>query len=203
MKYGSTSLIFAGAFAITGCGGNAAADFGLASVSAFEGIYQLTAASENMVDCAAPGASQLAELRDQFFGINDVDVFGLKLALLDSCSDVTDCRAKREKQQAKQSYPVEYTFTFDNTTNATTLTGSTSSTGFGEGTQCVERTYAEHVLTMAADHSVHLESRTTKLSDQAQKNGSCVVEPAKSRQEAAGMPCSSLKIFDGRFVQTH
>jgi hypothetical protein len=201
MKCSRVFSILGATLTIAGCGGSDAAEGGLTDASAFEGIYQLTAASENNADCAAPGASKLSLLREQFFVITGSEVFGQKIAVLNSCSSVADCQAKREKQRSNQPYLVEYTFTLSGSTNATTLNGFNAGTGRGEGTQCIERTYADHVLTVAADHSVHLESRTKKLSDKPQEDGFCIVEPAKSKQEAASKPCSSLEVIAGSFLQ--
>lgn len=206
MKCGSLISIVGGAFWIAACGGGS--DLGEpgvsdASASTFEGIYQLTAASENTVDCAAPGASKLALLHDQFFVITGSEIFGQKFVMLNSCKSVADCQAKRAAQLANQAYLIEYTFTLSSTANATTLNGFEAGTGRGEGTQCVERTYADHVLVVAANHSVHLESRTKYLADQPQDDGFCEVEPAKSKQEAASKPCSTLEVFDGSFIQTN
>src|SRR6187551_1689840 len=164
MKYGSLISTLCGALSIVACGGggNAAAS-GVDNASAFEGIYQLTAASENLTGCAMPGASKLGTLRDQFFVITGSELLGLRYVVLNSCSSVSDCQAKRAAQLANQRYFVEYTFTLSSSSNATTLNGFEATTGIGQGTQCVERTYTDHVLSIAADHGVHLESRTKNL----------------------------------------
>jgi len=202
MKCGSLISIVGGALWLAACGGGSdATGAGVANASAFEGIYQLTAASENTSGCAAPGASKLAQLREQFFVITGSEIFGQKIVLLNSCKSLPDCRAKRAAQLANQAYLVEYTVMLTSSANATTLNGFEAGTGRGEGTQCVERTYADHVLTVAADHSVHLESRTKNLADQPKVDGFCEVEPAKSEQEATSRPCSTLEVFDGSFLQ--
>jgi hypothetical protein len=204
MKSFSLGTICVALISLAACGGSDGdgANEGLGNTSSFEGIYQLTAASENTAGCATPGDSKLAKLSDQFFAITPGEIFGIKYLTLNSCSSVADCQAKRAKQQEGQPYPVEFTFTLSSSTNATTLNGFEAGTGRGEGTQCVERTYADHVLTVAADHSVHLESRTKMLADQPKdKEGYCWVEPAKSKQEAAGKECSNLEVFDATFVQ--
>jgi len=205
MRSGSliSGLIFSGAFALIGCSSSDGGDgSGVGNASAFEGIYQVTAASENTSGCT-PGTSTLSQLRDQFFVITGSELFGQKYVVLNSCSSVSDCQAKRAAQLANQGYQIEYTYTLSNSTNSTTLNGFVATTGTSQGTQCVGRTYADHLLTVAADHSVHLESRTKKLADQPQDDGFCVVEPAKSKQEAAGKECSSLAVLDGSFVQAN
>lgn len=200
MNWGSWLWVACGACSLLACGGSDdAASSGVTNQSAFEGIYQLTAASENTAGCATPGDPKV--LRDQFFVITGSELFGQKYVVLNSCSSVTACQATRAAQLANQPYQIEYTFTLSNSTNATTLTGFEAGTGYGEGTQCVERTYAEHVLTLAADHSVHLESRTKDLADKPQKDGFCWVDPAESKQEAAGKACRSLEVVDGVFLQ--
>ncbi|HKO50561.1 MAG TPA: hypothetical protein VJV79_22715 [Polyangiaceae bacterium] len=204
MKRGRAIWILGGALAITACGaGSDAAGSGISNASAFEGIYQLTAASENTTGCDTPGASKLAQLRDQFFVVTSSEIFGQRYLTLNSCSSVADCQAKRAAQLAHQPYLVEYGFTLSSSTNATTLNGIAPSTGAGEGTLCVRRTYSDHVLTVAADRRLHLESRTKHLADQPQNDGFCEVDPAKSKQEAASKECSSLEVFDGSFIQAN
>lgn len=204
MRWGSLMLSLGGALTLVACGGGSKDEAnGSVDAAAFEGIYRLSAASENVADCAAPGASKLASLRDQFFVITGSELFGQKYVMLNSCSSVSDCQAKRAAQLANQPYQIEYTFTLTSSSNRETLNGFEAGTGTGQGTQCVGRTYADHVLTLAANHSVHLESRTKKLADRAQSDGFCEVEPAMSKQEAAGQPCASLEVFDGNFVQAN
>ncbi|HYQ40347.1 MAG TPA: hypothetical protein VER11_00215 [Polyangiaceae bacterium] len=203
MKRGALSVLGFSLFSVLACGSASDADGGVTNAGSFEGIYRLTAASENLAGCATPGDSKLSQLHEQFFVITASEIFGQKFVTLNSCSSVVDCQAKRAAQQANQPYTLEYTFTLSSTTNATTLTGFEATTGFGQGTQCVERTYADHVLTVAENHDVHLESRTKKLADQPQHDGFCEVEPAKSKQEAESKPCSSLETLDGSFVQAN
>lgn len=191
-------------FSVLACGSAGdRADGGVTNASYFEGIYQLTAANENLTGCATPGDSKLSQLREQFFVITASEVFGQKFVVLNSCSSVGDCQAKQAAQRSGQTYTIEYTFTLSSTVNATTLSGFEAGTGFGQGTQCVERSYADHVLIVAADHSVHLESRTKKLADQPQHDGFCEVEPQKSKQEAANKECSSFESLDGKFLQAN
>jgi len=205
MKYGRILLSVGGALALVACGAGSddGAGTGVTNASAFEGIYQLSAASENDTDCAAPGPSKLSQLHDQFFVITSSELFGQKYVMFNSCSGISDCQAKRVAQLANQAYQIEYTFTLSSSSNSTTLTGFEAGTGTPRGTQCVGRTYADHVLTVAADHGVHLESRTKMLADKPQNDGFCEVEPAKAKQEAASQACRSLEVFDGSFVQTN
>ena len=203
MNRGSWIWLSCAALSLSACGSSDDAASDVTNQAAFEGIYQLTAASENTASCATPGDSKLSQLRDQFFVITGSELLGLKYVMLNSCSSVADCQAKRTAQQANQPYQIEYTFTLSSSVNATTLNGFYAGTGRGEGTQCVERTYVDHVLTLAADHSVHLESRTKNLADKPQKDGFCWVDPKESKQEAASQACVSLEVFDGSFLQAN
>jgi len=204
LKYLSQVLGLSGALFAAACGATDGDSGSItdATNSAFGGIYQLTRANENKTSCVDPGASTLTQLKDQFFVITGSELFGQKYLMLNSCSSVSDCQAKRAKQLANQPYQIEYTYTLSSSANASTLNGFSASTGTGEGTQCVRRTYADHVLTLATDHGVHLESRLKNLPDHAMtSDGFCEVQPAQSKQEAAGVACSSLKELDGQFLQ--
>jgi hypothetical protein len=201
MKRGSWVWLWCGAFSLVACGSSDDSASGVTNQAAFEGIYQLTGASENTASCASPGDSTLSQLRDQFFVITGSEIFGQKYVVLNSCNSVAGCQATRTAQKTNQPYQIEYTFTLSSSTNATTLNGFYAGTGRGEGTQCVERDYAEHVLTLAGDHSVHLESRTKNLADKPQKDGFCWVDPNESKQEAASKDCVKLEVLDGSFLQ--
>jgi len=204
MKCGWWSSIACAVFATVGCGGGSdAGDAGLTNAASFEGIYQLTGASENTAGCATPSTSKLSQLSDHFFVITASEIFGQKYLMLNSCSSVSSCQAKRAAQLANQFYQIEYSYTLSSSTNSTTLSGFEAGTGSGEGGQCVGRTYAEHVLTVAADHSVHLESRTKNLADRPQNGGFCEIEAAQAKQEAANKECSSLEVLDGSFLQAN
>lgn len=202
MNWGSWLWLSCGALSLLACGSSddaAASD--VTNQAAFEGIYQLTAASENTASCVSSGASKLSALRDQFFVITGSELFGQKYVVLNSCNSVAACQATRAAQQANQAYQIEYSFTLSSSTNATTLSGFYAGTGRGEGTQCIQRKYADHVLTLAPDHSVHLESRTKNLADKPQKDNYCWVDPKESKLEAATAACVSLEVLDGSFLQ--
>ncbi|MEP7052618.1 MAG: hypothetical protein ABJB12_19780, partial [Pseudomonadota bacterium] len=74
-------------------------------------------------------------------------------------------------------------------------------TGFAQGTMCTGRTYADHTLTLNADHSVKLESRIKDLADMPQQDGFCEVQPAQAKAEAAKAACVELQALTGTFVQ--
>lgn len=204
MKIASLGVVGFGVSLLLGCGSDGDGEnSGVGNAAAFEGIYQLTGASENTAGCATPGESKLSQLQERFFVITASEFFGQKFVVLNSCSSVADCQAKRAAQLANRPYQIEYTYTLSGTSNETTLTGFAAGTGTSEGTQCVGRTWADHLLTVGADHGVHLESRTKKLSDQPQKDGFCEVEPAKAKQEAATKECAELEVLDASFVQAN
>lgn len=188
------------------CGGSDAAGGDSAGLSAeaiagVEGIYTLDDLRKNPSACDAPGPSTLASLRDKLFFVASGEVFGQKYVLLASCNSVSDCQSKRTALLNQGSFSQEYSYTLSSASNATTLNGFEAGTGTSSGQQCVRRTYAEHVLTRASNHSLHVESRTKNLADRPQVDGFCEVEPAKSKAEAASLPCAELEVLDGSFLQ--
>ena len=202
MKLGSWFLGIGAALFAVACGGSS--DGGGSSVDAtgFVGIYQATSYTENAASCDAPGASILSPTKDPYFVITTAEYLNQKVATLISCSSVADCQDKRARQAADQGYSSDYMYTLSSTTNATTLAGFSAGSGSSEGANtCTGRTYSDHTLSVAADHGVHLESRTKKLADKPMEDGYCVVRPAESEQEAAKVPCASLEVLDGTFVQ--
>ena len=189
------------------CGGSDAASGDSSGLSAeavagVEGIYQLDDLRKNPSACDAPGASTLASLRDKLFFVAGGEVFGQKYVLLASCSSVSDCQSKRTALLNQGSFSQEYSYTLSSATSATTLNGFEAGTGSSsDGVQCRQRTYADHVLTRASNHSLHLESRTKNLADRPVEDGFCEVEPAKAKTEAASLPCAELEVLDGSFLQ--
>lgn len=202
MKYWLLGL---GAVLSTACGGSSdtgSSGLGESAAQAFAGIYELTAMTKNETSCGAPGASVLSSTRDRFFFIEQGDVFGTKYLMLASCSSVSNCLEKRSSFQEQQSYPVEFTYTLTSASSATSVSGFTASTGTTNGgNQCVERIYADHLVALAADHSLHLESRIKNLADRPQEDGFCTFETSESKAEANGLPCGALETLDARFVQ--
>jgi len=184
-----------------GGGGGASSGISSAASAEFVGIYQTTGYSDNSASCDAPGASLLDGLQDKYFVVAAADEFGISTVSVVSCSGVADCQAKGSKVTDGGFYSSVYSFTLSSAVNATVLAGLYATTGFGEGTMCTGRTYADHTLTLNSDHSLHLESRSKELADKPQQDGFCEVEPAKSQQEAATLPCSELTVLDGTFVQ--
>jgi hypothetical protein len=189
-----------------GCGSSdSGSDNGIsdAASAGFVGIYQTTGYSENSASCDAPGASTLDTLQDKYFLVAPAVELGIHLVSLVSCNSVSDCQTKRTAVTSAGFYSYLYSYTLTSVSNATTLTGFEATTGFSSAnsTMCTGRTYADHTLTLNADHSLHLESRTKDLADKPQQDGFCEVDPAQSKQEAASAPCSDLKVVDGTFVQ--
>ena len=167
----------------------------------FAGIYQTTSYSKNSAGCDAAGASTLDTLQDKYFVIVGSQVFGENILNVVSCQSVSDCQSKRASVTSEGFYSSAYSYTLSSSVNATTLAGFEATTGFADGTTCTGRTYSDHTLTLNADHSVHLESRTKNLADKPVQDGFCEVEPAQSKQEAANKACAELDELDGTFVQ--
>lgn len=189
------------------CGGSDAESGGSTGLSAeavasVEGIYTLDEFRKNPSACDAPGASVLGSLKDELFFIAGGDVFGAKYVMLASCANVDDCKAKRTALLEHGSFSQDYSFILSSASSATTLNGFEADTGSSsDGVQCRERTYADHVLTVASNHSLHLESRSKNLANKPVEDGFCEVEPAKSKAEAASLPCAALETLDGTFLQ--
>ena len=209
MKSLSWVLGMAGAWLAVACGSSSdgAADGAVteADASAFVGIYKSTSHTENKTSCAAPGDAVQGIKGDPYFVIyfGDIPEYHISYVTLISCASVSECQAVPAKLKGMGFVIDDYSFTLSTVTNDTTLSGFEASTGTsGDGNSCIKRHYSDHVLTVAADHSVHLESRLKYLADRAQdSDGFCFAEVAQEKSEAAGKPCSELQVLDGTFVQ--
>ena len=187
--------------ACSSSGGDSSGGLSAAARDSFAGIYQTTNYSKNSAGCDASGVSTLDTLQDKYFLIVGSQVFGENIVSIVSCQSVSDCQSKRASVTSGGFYSSFYSYTLSSSVNATTLAAFEATTGFADGTTCTGRTYADHTLTLNADHSVHLESRTKNLADKPMQDGFCEVEPAQSKQEAANTPCAELDVLDGTFVQ--
>jgi len=164
------------------------------------GVYQVTRFTRNDGACDAEGPSVASEV-DGFFVAASSVVFGQRILQLVSCSGVDDCRMKAIEIQNLGTYTMQYSFTLSRELDPAHLTGFTASTGTvsGDSTMCTDPEYSDHDLTVDAN-GVVLESRTKILADRPKEDGFCVVRPAESKAEAAGVACSKLRVLAGTKV---
>src|SRR4051812_46025229 len=106
MKWGSWIWLSCATLSLAACGSSDDASAGVTNPAAFEGIYELTGASENTASCATPGDSNLSQLRDRFFVITGSELLGQKYVVLNSCSSVAGCQATRAAQRENQPYQI-------------------------------------------------------------------------------------------------
>lgn len=205
MKIGVAILSVSGLLLALGCssssGGGSSEGLSSAESAPFLGIYQKTTYAKNESSCDSSGVSSLDTRGDDYFLITDEDDFGIHVASIYSCSGVSDCQAKRTMIAAGDFFSSTYSFTLSSKSNATTLTGIDALSGFPDGATCSGRTFSDFSLLLNADHSVHFESRTKNLADKPQQGQFCEVVAADAEKEAASVPCATLTVLDGSFVQ--
>jgi hypothetical protein len=189
---------------LSGCSGSDEGEAGGISTStahALSGVYELTHISQNQAGCDAEGQSVFGQTQDRHFVLVSRVVLGNRVLMLVSCSGIEDCRQKRRAIESSGSYHFDYSFMLTSEIDATHVAGFEASTGYGDDAgMCTERVYSDHDLVLRLG-GVRLESRTKVLADQPQKDGACWVTPAESRTEAAGVPCSELRVLEGSKVE--
>ena len=190
---------------LSGCGGSDGGEepggSSPSTASAFSGVYELTSFTENEAGCDAEGASVLEQKQDRFFVVAPAVTLGARRVALVSCETVEECGQKARAIETNGTTFMEYYFTLSSEIDATRIAGFEATSGFWErdGT-CTGRTFSDHLMTLAAS-SVRLDSRTKLLADRPQEDGACWVSPAESMSEAAGLPCSNLRVLQGSKVQ--
>jgi len=182
--------------ASAGCGSG---DGGISSeiLADFEGVYQLDTATENPTACDAEGPSNLDTIaQKQFVAIRlkMLTVSGLQLL---SCADDAGCASTATMVKGGGGWAAAWAWFLSESTGPDQLGGLSASSGFGQTGICTGRSYTAVALIRQSD-TLRLEARTTNLADlPADNNGVCWADPAQERSEAAGRPCSSLRVLTG------
>jgi hypothetical protein len=201
------TILLLGALLTAGCGGSdddgASTGGGgtlltAATAASVEGVYQMTALSENQTGCDASGTDLLATATETYFALVHTAVLGQEVLYLVSCTDVADCQTRAAAMVAMQPTMANYSITLSEQQSADVITGFTAWSGFEENGMCVDREYEQYTMTRTGT-SVTVEGSTVALADRAPEDGYCMADPAAQRQEAAGAPCvSSLSISGDR-----
>jgi len=184
-----------GAAACAACGSS---DGGISSeiLADFEGVYQLDSASENPTGCDAEGPSNLDTIAQRQFvaiRLKMLTVSGLQLI---SCADDAGCASTATMVKSGGGWAAAWSWFLSESTATDQLGGLSASSGFAQSGVCTGRSYTALTLTRQSD-TLRLEARTTDLADLPADNGVCWADPAKERSEAAGRPCSSLRVLAG------
>jgi hypothetical protein len=177
------------------CGGDGG---GLSSelLGGFEGVYQLDAATENPAACDAEGPSVLDTIAQKQFvalGLKMLTINGLQVI---SCADDAGCASTAANAKGGGGWAAAWGWFFSESVAADQLGGLSASSGFAQGGTCTERSYTALAVMRVGD-GLRIDERRTDLADAPADNGICWAEPAKQRAEAAGLPCSSLRVLTG------
>lgn len=166
-----------------------------AAVTSFEGLYALSAYTENPTACDAEGPSTFASKTEQRFVLVGGSVFGQKYLQLASC-DESSCAETVSAIRGTDFFSPEYSLILSEEVGPDALSGFLAMSGFLTDGACTEREYVRHELTRTGD-AVRVESQTIPLADEPPEDGVCWARPAQQRDEADGRPCASLETFAG------
>lgn len=187
---------------VLGCGGDdddgstAEAGISAATLASYEGIYALSTLTHNDAGCDVEGPSLLTDTTEKQFVMVGASAFGQRYLELASCSDTTDCTSKVLAIRQPNVLLSDYSLILSKEVNADALGGFSAMSGYDMDGTCVERSFEDHALTRSGD-SVRVQSRLTPLADKPADGGVCWAEPAKQTQEAAGRPCTELRVIAG------
>lgn len=171
-----------------------------ATVTAFEGVYELDDRTLNDASCDADGPTILDTTAERMFVLVGDEVFGQRTLMMVSCADEAACRGKVEAVRNRMSFSSQYGVTLSHEPTKGEFAGSTSSTGFQSDGKCTGRTWVDHLLTRTEER-VRLESRAKALPDKPpDEEGFCVTKPSEDSVEAESAPCTSLEVFTGQRI---
>ncbi len=197
-------LVIGTALSLVACGedekGSEGADGGVsdAVIASFEGVYALTAYTENPTSCDAEGPSTLASKTDQDFVLVGASVLGQKYLQLASCEPAA-CADTVSAIRDAGFFSPEYSLILSEEVGPDALSGFLAMSGFLTDGSCTEREYETHALTRMGD-VVHVESRLIPLADEPPEDGVCWARPEQQREEAEGRPCAALETISGKWI---
>ncbi len=158
------------------------------TAASLEGLYQIASHLEDAAGCGT--GTEVAGGPGYFVAVA-LEAFGIQTLTLVSCVEETECAEYASSIRSMGAYGgYDFSYTLSEETSPVALSGLSASTGFSNGAgMCTERTYTDIVLAADGAGGVRLDVTVKGLSDRAQEDEYCVVEPAESRKEAANAPC--------------
>jgi hypothetical protein len=167
---------------LVGCGG---------SLTELEGIYNVTAWTENTAGCGAEGASVLETMSDKAIYVEEDEFFGEKFVAAVHCTDEADCRAK-----AGMDTLFLDGFFFESGGDDDGWKGQTV---FASGTDMCSGQVIDHAMSGDVGTSIRIESRTRESRPFAKDSeGFCDTDDA--REAAEGQPCTELEVLSATFT---
>jgi hypothetical protein len=177
-------------------------------IEAFEGIYELVSHTDNAVGCEAEGMSLLEDDAERFLVVVATEVFGAPLGALQSCADLSACRATGARIR-EQASAVGLPLVDDGTAppelahalvckaeTAAALSSQEVTVGpRGDGATC-SLWLTDTSVARAADGSLHLESRTFAWEKPVDADGCSY----RAGEKQASVPCAALSVREARFV---
>lgn len=165
----------------------------------FEGIYEITAHTENTAGCDVEGPSVLGNNAPMLASVQIS--FFVAVLTLHPCDNLADCQSVAADAKANNVFPFGDGFVFDSVTSSGSVANGTMTfTGSASGGGCTG-SVTKHTLTRAEDGSIHIESRTTPSGPFAEDSeGFCTTDDAAAAAE--GQACTELMVLDAIPVDT-
>ena len=169
------------------CGGGGLTDL--------EGIYMISAWTENDASCDADGASILDAQTETVFYIKSEDFLGAEFVNVVLCPDLNDCATRAADDE---TIHIDR-FSFEDGSDSSGWTGSGYSLSSGGGQACSGEVL-EVALTSPADGQIRIEVQEKDVTDIGlDSDGFCDGDAAEAK--AASQPCDRLEVLTGDFVQ--
>jgi len=193
-RVGSVGVI-AMTLAACGDGGSGGGGFG-----PFEGIYEITAHTENTAGCDVEGPSVLGNNAPMLASVQ-IEFFVAALTL-HPCDDLADCQAVAADAKANNVFTFGDGFTFDSVTSGGSVANGTMVfAGGASGSSGCMGTVTKHTLTRAEDGSIRIESRTTPSGPYPEDaEGFCTTDGARAAAE--GQACTELVAIDANLIDS-
>jgi hypothetical protein len=167
-------------------------DFGLEA----EGIYEIVDHLTDIDGCDPE--EQLLTGGFPLLALHAVSSSGYSAVSLFTCTDVESCRAGVDAVEAGRSISTNFHFSFDVWRGDSSIAG-TNHAVVQTGNVC-RQTLTDVILRRELDGSLRVEAREWRGEDLAATSGNC---PAiRTSLDKGGQPCSQLKTFGARLIDT-
>lgn len=157
--------------------------------SAFEGIYEVQAWSENTAGCDSPGVSVLEQQNQTMFYIKEEKFFGSKFLNVKFCDDLADCRSLAG--DGETIHIGEYTFEKGDDSGWTYRWYS----GFAFSGEMCNGDVVETRLRPAEGGGITIEQTRTAVPEFPPTGSDDDCEDSTAFELAEGQPCTELELI--------